>query len=201
MAKIEVLTKKDIRDLSVIGGGLEVIDWILYDTLTIANAGVQVSFRFFQQAIGQGGISLEKTNMEIPGQLPAGYRFVCQKVIAVPKQGLTLTIASAKDAVAITQRGRAQLFIGTRPYLQVPLQDLIGGTMNGFAATAVGATTLEMAYVAPRTVVSGELEYAPVLPANFSFSLLVEYDAAPVVAANLDLQIQMVGKLVRPMQG
>ena len=201
MSKVEMMTKKDIRDLSVIGGGLEILDWILYDTLTIATGGTQTAFRFFQQAVGQAGISLEKTNMEIPGQLPAGYKFVCQKICAVPRQALGLTIASLKDAVAVCQRGHVQFFIGTRPYIQMPLQNLLGGLLQGFAATAVGAGTLEVAYAQPRTVLNGEMEYSPVVPANYAFNLALDYDVAPTLTASVDLQIQLVGKLVRPRQG
>lgn len=196
IGKVEVLTRKDIRDLSVVGGGVEVIDWVLYDTLTIATGGTQTSFRFFQQSIGQSGLSLESTDMEIPGQLPAGYKFVCQKLIATPRQGLALTVASLKDLFAVTHRGSAQLFIGTRPYLQVPMVDLVGGVLQGFAAGGV-----EVAYANPRTVISGEMEYAPVIPANYSFSVLVQYDTAPVLAANISVQLQAVGKLIRPRQG
>lgn len=199
MSKVQIMTKQQVRELSVVGQSLEVIDWTLYDTLNIANGGAQVSFRFFQQAIGQAGLSLESTNMEIPGQLPAGYKFVCQKIVATPVIGLTLTAAGAKDVVAITQRGRAQLFIGTRPYTQVPLVNLIGGGLMGFAGAFDAATSL--AYVTPRTVVCGELEYGITIPANYSFSVAVDYDAAPVVAADIKLKIQMVGKLIRPRQG
>ena len=197
--KIDVLTRKDLRELAVVGSQLEVIDWKLYDTLTVATGGTQTSFRYFQQAIGQGGISLETTNMEIPGQLPAGYKFVCQEVLLVPKQALTLTAASVKDEFAVTHRGRAQFFIGTRPYLQVPLQDLIGGTFHGFAAAFDAATSI--AYASPRAANNAKLEYSPVIPANYSFSMLVEYDTAPVLTASIPLQMQFVGKLIRPRQG
>jgi hypothetical protein len=201
MPNVEVMTRKDVRDLSVIAGGLEVLDWVLYDTLVVPVPTASNSYRFFQQAIGTNGISLESTNMEIPGQLPAGYKFVCQKLIMVPKQALTLTIADLRDINALVSRGRAQFFIGTRPYLQVPVADLIGGQLQGFAATAAGAASFEVAYAAPRTVINGELEYSPVLPANYSFSVLVEYDTAPVVVKATPLQVQMVGKLIRPRQG
>jgi len=198
--KVSVLTRKDVRDLSVIAGGLEVLDWVLYDTLSIATGAV-TQLRFFQQATGQAGITLEKTNMELPGQLPAGYKFVIQKLVATPRIGLALTGALVKDMVAVTHRGYAQLMIGTRPYLQCPLINLIGGAFQGFFGTAVGGTLLEQGYVAPRTIVNGELEYSPAIPANFTFSVQVGYDTAPTVSATTDLCIQAVGKLIRPRQG
>jgi hypothetical protein len=195
MSNVQLITRKDIKELSVVGKSLEVIDWVLYDTLTVAAAGTQTAFRFFQQSQGQAGISLAQTNLEIPGQLPAGYKFVCQKLILNAQTPLTLLAAGVKDQVAVTHRGGAQLFIGTRPYLQVPTQDLVGGALTGFAATQ------DLAYASARTVINGEMEYSPVIPANFSFSVLLNYDAAPVVSANIALQLQMVGKLIRPRQG
>jgi len=198
---IEVLTRADIKNLSVVSQGqLEIIDWWLYDTLTVAQGGTATSFRFFQQAIGStiGGspITLEQTNMEIPGQLPAGYKFICQKMVFQPIQKTDLKVDSVKDAFAVSHRGHAQFFIGTRPYMQLPVKELIGGTFNGFAA---GGT--EVAYASPRTIVNGEFEYSPAIPANFSFSLVVDYPVAPVLVADIAIRAMMVGKLVRPKQG
>jgi len=195
MGNIQIMTRQQVRELSVVGQSLEVLDWVLYDTQTIATGGTQTSFRFFQQAIGQGGLSLDSTNMEIPGQLPAGYKFVCQKIVATPKQGLTLTANSVKDIFAVSHRGNAQLFIGTRPYTQTPMVNLIGGGFMGFAAIQ------DLAYATPRTVVNGELEYGISIPPNYSFSVLLNYDLAPTLVADVKLTMQMVGKLIRPRQG
>lgn len=194
-SRVEVLTRKDLRDLSVISGGLEVLDWVLYDTVTVLQAAPLTRYRFFQQSTGQAGVSLQKTNMEIPGQLPAGYKMVAQKLVFIPKQKTTCLVVDAKDAYIVTQ-GYAQFFIGTRPYLQAPTQNLIGGAFQGVAA---GPT--EFVSIAPRTVVNGELEYSPVVPANYAFYVEVAFDTAPSLTANIDIQCQMVGKLVRPRQG
>jgi len=196
---VNIMTRQQVRELSVVGQSLEVIDWVLYDTLTLSTGGTQVAFRFFQQAVGQAGISLDKTNMEIPGQLPAGYKFVCQKIVALPRILPTLTAASVKDMASVSHKGHAQFFIGTRPYMQAPLVNLVGGAFVGFVGAFDAATSL--AYAAPRTVINGELENGITIPANFSFSIAVDYDAAPTLAANTDLTIQLVGKLIRPRQG
>ena len=198
-SNVQIMTRQQVRELSVVGQSLEVLDWVLYDTQTIATGGTQTSFRFFQQAIGQGGLSLDSTNMEIPGQLPAGYKFVCQKIVATPKQGLTLTAASVSDIFAVTHRGNAQLFIGTRPYTQNPMVNLIGGGFMGFAASFDAVNSVS--YATPRTVVNGELEYGISIPANYSFSVLLNYDLAPTLVADVKLTMQMVGKLIRPRQG
>lgn len=198
-SNVQIMTRQQVRELSVVGASMEILDWVLYDTLTIANGGTQTAFRFFQQSIGQSGLSLESTNLEIPGQLPAGYKFVCQKIVCSPATSLTLTAATAKDIVAVSQRGVSQLFIGTRPYTQLKMSNLIGGGLMGFSSAFDAATALT--YVTPRTVINGELEYGISIPANYSFSVLVNYDAAPVVSADIKVTMQMVGKLIRPRQG
>jgi len=196
---INVLNRADLRELAVVGRGLEILDWTLYDSLVIATGGTQTSFKYFQQAVGPSGVTLQTTNMEIPGQLPAGYKFVPQRIVFTPKQALTLTAADVKDIVAVSHRGSAQLFIGNRPYLQVDLQDLIGGCLIGFAGAFDAATSL--AYAAPRARLDGTLEYSPVIPANFSFSMVVTYDAAPTLVKNTTLVAKLVGKMIRPQQG
>jgi hypothetical protein len=200
MAKVEVLTRKDVRDLSVVGGGLEILDWVLYDTLTILNGGTQSEFKFFQQAVGPQGVTLETTNMDLPGQLSNGFKFIAQKLVVQPILN-ALTIVGITDAFKVSHAGYATFYIGTRDYFKVPIITLLGGGFNGFAATAVGAATLEAAYVMPRTVINGELEYSPSIPSTFTFSVVLTYPAAPTVSANIKVRTCIVGKLIRPKQG
>lgn len=201
MKSIEVLTKKDLRDLSVVGGGSEILDWVLYDTLTIASGGAQASFKFFQQSVGPNGITLAQTNMDIPAQLPNGVRFVAQKIVLQVQKpaAMPATAAQLVDEMKVTHQGVAQFIIGTRPYLQLPCQALLGGAFTGFAATTTAAT--DAIYGAGRSIVNGEMEYSPVIPSTFNFSVQVDYPAAPTVAANQSLRCLIVGKLIRPRQG
>jgi hypothetical protein len=199
MPKVEVMTKQDIRNLEVVGADLEVLDWMLYDTLNILTGGTQSTFRFFQQAFGNAGVTKEITNMEIPGQLPSSHKFVAQKLILQPvPNALDYTLPPAQDQLAVTHRGWASFNIGRASYLECPNQCLLGGAFTGFGSGAAAAASL---YAAPRTVVNGELEYSPVIPATFSFSVVLEYPAAPTLVANQLLRLIMVGKLVRPRQG
>lgn len=195
MSQVRVLTRANVRELSVVQPGLEVIDWVLYDTLNVAAGGAATSFTFFQQAVGQAGITLETTNMEIPGQLPSGYQFVGQKIIMEPlPAGLITLPATMVDAYNVTHAGRSQFFIGNRPYLQLPIKNLIGGAFTGFTGVAVG-------YAQSRTIVNGEMEYSPVIPANYSFKVQNDYDAAPVLTAAVKVRCQIIGKMIRPRQG
>jgi len=199
--KIEVLSRKDLRDLAVVGGGSDIIDWELYDTLTIPTAGTQVSFKYFQQSVGPNGITLEQTNMDIPAQLPNGVRFVVQEILAQPVLGVGMTKADLVDLYKVSHQGILTLNIGTRSYFQVPILNCIGGVLQGFAATAVGAANLETVYAGPRSLVSGKLEYSPVLPSTFNFNATLDYPTAPLPTVAVKFRIALKGKLIRPRQG
>ena len=193
---VAIMTRQDIARREVVGADQEILDWVLYDTLTILTGGTQTAFRFFQQAFGQAAITKEITNMEIPGQLPARHLFVLQKVVLQPVLNvLTGVVAAFTDALAVTHRGWSSLNIGRASYLESPVQMLIGGAFTGFGG--VGAEV----YAASRTVINGELEYSPVIPATFSFSLSIDYPVAPTLAANQQLRCLLVGKMIRPRQG
>lgn len=197
MAKVEFLTRADVRNLAVVKGQSEILDWFLYDTLSIANGNTGVSFTFFQQAIGNpAGTTKEQTNMTIPGQLPSGYKFVCQKIIIDPVPSAPAPVAGTGiDQLAILNAGRFEFNIGTRQYLEGHVKDLAGGALTGVGGgQAVPLTSV-------RTVVNGEMEYSPVIPSTFNFNVLLQYDTAPNPAAALKVRCKLVGKLIRPLQG
>lgn len=200
MKKLKVLTRSQIAQLSVVQSSLEVLDWILYDTITLSTGGSAVDATFFQQAVGQAGITKETTNLEIPGQLPAGHEFVCQKIIleALPEAAAVGAAGQnyLADALAATHAGWGQFNIGSRPYLEAPLKNFIGGNLQGFAAGTTG-----VAYAQSRTIINGEMEYSPVIPSNYSFNFAAKYPAAPTLTADTRIRCQFVGKLIRPSQG
>jgi hypothetical protein len=57
----------------------DVLTQPLYDEITIANAGTAQAV-FFTQPVGQGGKTLLNTNMQLAGQIQAGYNM---KVLAI----------------------------------------------------------------------------------------------------------------------
>lgn len=195
-AKLEVLTREQLRQLSVVQPSLEILDWVLYDTLVVATGGTATVFTFFQQAVGQAGVTKEQTNMDIPGQLPSGHKFVAQKLVVQPIPSVFAgATTELVDQFNVSHRGYADFNIGTRPYFTVPVLNLIGG--HFFAAIGGNA----QGYAMSKTLVSGELHYSPVIPANYAFNVTVTYPAAPTLTADVKLRMQMVGKLIRPRQG
>ena len=197
--KIEVLSRKDLRDLAVVGGGSDIIDWELYDTLNIPNAGTQVNFKYFQQSVGPNGITLEQTNMDIPAQLPNGVRFVVQEILAQPVIGFTTSKADLTDLIKVSHQGVITLNIGTRSYFQVPILNCLGGVLQGFTSAFDAATALT--YAGPRSLVSGKLEYSPVIPSTFNFNVTLDYPTAPAPATAVKFRVALKGKLIRPRQG
>lgn len=207
MGKVQLLSKSDLKQLSVVQESLEILDWWLYDTRTVATGGTAVSFTFFQQSVGQSGITLETTNLDIPGQLPSGHKMVAQKIVCEPLPSVlaaeVLSDASyVLDALAVTHVGNAVFNIGTRPYFQMPIKNLIGGNLQGFAAGAgAEAANQFLNYAQSRTVVNGEMEYSPVIPATYAFNVAFTYPSAPVLVADTKVRVQIIGKLIRPRQG
>lgn len=194
--KVQVLDKNALRQLSVVQPSLEILDWHLYDTLTILSGGSQTQFTFFQQAIGQGGITKETTNMTLPSQLPSGHRMVVEKVILEVIPTAALGPSFLADVVAPTHNGYAEFAIGGRNYLEVPNKVLIGGYLFGFAG-ADAATS----YAQGKSLISGKLDYMPTIPSTFNFGVTLTFPAAPTLSANVKARVYLSGKLVRPRQG
>jgi hypothetical protein len=203
-ASVRILSREDVKRLSVVQDSSEIIGWKLYDTVFPLNAGTQREFTFFQQAIGQGGITPEVTNMTLPSQLPSGHQFVAMKGIveAFPsdKTDLVAMATILEDVYTLTHAGYVEFTIGGRLYSQEPIKNWIGGHLFGFAASGNAS---EVAYAQGRAVVTGELDPAITIPSTFNFSVKLTYPVAPVIlsAVKVNLRVQLVGKLIRPRQG
>jgi hypothetical protein len=122
-----------------------------YDTNVIPAAGTTL-LTFFANPVGQGvGVyqqaggtnpkTLADTNMDLSGQLPAGYNFVVLGFRIAPS--LDITPADAQFAL----NGAVFTFtIGSKPFLRIPARTIPAGQgVTGFAATTVAATTVNAA--------------------------------------------------------
>jgi hypothetical protein len=105
----------------------------LYDFQTYANAG-QTSLNFFQLPIGQSGKTIDDTNMQNAGTLPAPINFLIETIevyffpgvnpVTVENTAATAATASnfANDVAAVQESGSLDLFIGSKSYTkQAPL--------------------------------------------------------------------------------
>lgn len=107
----------------------EVTRQSLYDFQTYAMAGA-TSQTFFQTPIGQSSKTVQDTNMELAGQLPAPKYFLIESIeihffpAEFPVQVANGTAANAtltnfaNDVYEVGKAGSLDLFIGSKSYLQ-----------------------------------------------------------------------------------
>lgn len=107
----------------------EAIRQSLYDYTSYAAAG-QTQLQFFQTPVGQSSKTLADTNMRSAGQLPQPQFFLIESIEIkfypgiLPGQSATAFAESefANDVYTAAKSGHAQLFIGSKPYLdEAPL--------------------------------------------------------------------------------
>jgi hypothetical protein len=192
---------------------LDVIVEPRYDTQTILAAGA-LTLTYFQVPIGQGqsnfgaaGVAkqLADTNMDLAGQLPAGYNF---KLLGFrPQPAFTLTPADARNWSA---GGTFTFTIASKPYLRVPLDTMPAGAGPwGYGGATVDALGRAMAHGVPELANSYKIGRKPLdLSQNQNFSVILNWVAlSPVtsvvptqVAAGLPVRVYMDGWLYRPVQ-
>jgi hypothetical protein len=121
----------------------EKIKQSLYDSAAYAAAGA-TNIVFFQQPQGQGGKTLEDTNMTLAGQLPTNQLFLIESIEVLffptdPSAGVTENLPAAfgaqqaaniiNDAYIFYRSGSLVLEIGSKDYLrEAPLQKFPGKT-------------------------------------------------------------------------
>jgi len=124
----------ELQDYSVNRSGeYEVTRQSLYDFQTYAALG-QSSLTFFLNPQGQGGRTLDDTNMEAAGTLPNPKNFVVQSIeihlfpadapvsIANPATDLATITNFSNDVEAVGESGVLDFFIGSKSYLtEAPL--------------------------------------------------------------------------------
>lgn len=100
----------------------------IYDSLVYAAAG-QLSLQFFQVQNGQGGKTIEDTNMELAGQLPNPKNFLVESIeihmfsgdLPVTEQNTATTdlVGSdyTNDVSAALRLGSLNFFIGSKSYV------------------------------------------------------------------------------------
>jgi hypothetical protein len=141
-----LITKERIYRMAPVFDILDVIVEPRYDTATIPAAGSAL-LTYFANPIGQGqtnfgaaGITknLADTNMDLSGQLPAGYNFVLLGFRLAPTWNIT------QPDTQLAFNGCVFTFtIGSKPYLRVPATTIPAGNgpYSGSSTIAAGANT------------------------------------------------------------
>jgi hypothetical protein len=208
-----------------IGGVLDVIVEPRYDTNTILAAG-SLALSYFTVPVGQGlsafagaGVakSYSDTNMELAGQLPAGYNFVVLGFRAMPAFVVGNMVAAASvvgqihDANTWSWGGVFNFTIGSKSYCRVPLDTIPAGMgPAGYGSSFTGAFGSAASHGAPLLSNSFSISRQPLeLAQTQNFNVVLSW---PLVVANttafanhqpaagLPIRVFMDGFLKRIMQ-
>lgn len=189
--KMQLLTKADIANLSVVYGKENVLPWEWYDTVSVPNGNTNTAINFFSNTRGGQGIAV--TNMEQPNQLISGKSFVIEELALDVSLSTPYVAGTLADFVAVTHpQASFTLKINQVEYAQGLVKDLIGGGFFGF-----GTPAANVAYLSPRNVSGYKLNPAIVIPTQTSFSLEFDYATAANPAVAVLLRPKLLGKLIR----
>jgi len=167
----------------------------VYDYLSWGAAGVgSSSYTFFQRAAGQSGVTNEDTNMQTPGNMGAGNKFIVRRIWVNLLLGTdyvstgtdaAITAANALDDFkTVMNRGYFQFFVNNTPILgngigpllllAAPPQIGVGGGIGTGNAAAVQA-------LAPIAINSGYdcTMYPFNLNDQLPFSAVVQFSGTP----------------------
>lgn len=159
MANLKVLNYDSTAQeyLTHVPGAVEVIRQDTYDTLTYAQTG-QSELLFFQTPKGQGGKTIQETNLEAAGQFPAGKSFLVEviELLVLPElsPGLSAGDANvnefANTVYEILRAGSLELFISSKAYLNsAPLMKFpssVGMHLEAAVSTTVTTTSMQQVF-------------------------------------------------------
>jgi len=179
-------------------GQVEALYQPLYDFQTRAATGVAQQ-RFFQEPIGQSSKTLEDTNMELSGQIPAGRAFLVTDIQVAFFPGANpigtgtgtgpLDQSNWNDAWLLLKAGYLEFFIGSKAYLQdgplmkfPPHFRMAGGADNYFRM----GTDADQQFAYDYATHAGPIyKITPVqLMANQNFNVSLNYPSATVDITN-----------------
>lgn len=189
--------------------GLDVIWQPLYDYQTYAQAG-QTSLSFFQAPIGQGGKTLEDTNMESAGQLPAPQKFIVESISIdffpgndVGRDGNAGLAENWDDVYSVMKSGWLDFIVGSKSRLQqAPLGAFPPAYRLGGAAAETGESAATTTSVIDYASFAGrEFSIIPVtLPANQNFKVTLNWAAALPISVAARIGVKLNGTLYRSVQ-
>lgn len=157
-------------------GQVEAVRQSLYDFQTYAAAG-QTELIFFQVPQGQGGKTIDDTNMEIAGSLPRPKEQLIESIEVyfypgpnIGQFGAQAESEFANDVMAVAESGSLDLFIGSKSYLtEAPI--------NRFP---------------PKTRLYGESAYADTTTAGANQQIRFDYAAMCGRPYFLDPEIRLI---------
>lgn len=180
------------------GKGIEIIDWVYYDTLVL-NAAVNQTTMFQVPVNGAAGVNLARTNMVAAGQIPTGQNFVVQAIrTLVFKPTLSVLDQDMQDLNNMLANTTMEFMIANKPsMLTLCVSDLLGPSLlQQYVAPAATVTSPQS--LSPRFHGVWPLNTPLVLAATVHFEYLVTHRVAVAASVtNTWLKIGLLGKLAR----
>lgn len=194
---------------------MECISQPLYSYQSYPAAGA-ATLTFFQ-TLATGSVTVEDTNMQAQGQLPAPQKFLIQGIGidylpgSSPIQGPRADSAQsqANDFWAIMRRGELNLTIGSKPYLDMaPLMSLpVRAHINGALAMCSSTTPAAALQTVGSYAFSDGDVFKPIpllLEASQNFRVTIGFPggavAIPSADASARIGVILYGSLYRPPQ-
>lgn len=176
----------------------------LYDSAQVATSGT-TKLSFFSTPYGQGTTifgsgnkNLCDTNLQLAGQIPAGWEFTIYGVALV----LWTTAATmAADMALVLANSWFELFLGggSQPALQVPAKLLPGGAgVSGFAASTQSTIDRQAAHngeADPRAIFT--FKRPQTIFGGRGFGATLNWATAPSPTAAVNCTVVLHGDLIR----
>lgn len=194
-------------------GMMEAITQPLYSYQSYPAAGSANPLQFFVTT-AVGATTIEDTNMQLAGQLPAPQKFLVQGVgvdfisgNAVAKFGAETANGNLNDFYAVMKRGVLTFNIGSKIYqtFSTMIQLPVRAHIDGVAATA-DATTASLQTMVQAGWSCGEV-FKPrplLIEASQNFSVTISYPGGAVAIPSGDtgarIGVWLYGTLYRPAQ-
>lgn len=196
-------------------GQMEAITQPLYSYQAYPAAGSAQPLQFFQ-SVPVGAVTLEDTNMQLVGQLPAPQKFLIQGIAVdyLPGTGAARFGAESangqlNDFYAVMRRGVLILTIGSKQYLQYTT--MFGmpprGHVNGVAAVTDATTAAANLQTMVQVGFSDGDVFKPIpllIEASQNFSVAIAYPGGAVAIPSADaaarIGVILYGTLYRPAQ-
>jgi len=171
---------------------VEVISHIAYDAVTLGASDKEAYF--FSEQLGGGGTpkTLFETNMEDGGKFASnsGFRMLGLRIGVLPDLTVALAVALSK--------GFFQLFIGQKPYIELPIfaMSVGGGLFINSGDSSAGTTEYGMFGVPHQYSVAGLARPLTIDPGQV-FSAKMTWPTAPTACK---VYVGLDGELIRQIQ-
>jgi hypothetical protein len=167
----------------------------LYHYQSYAAAGTTTQYTFFQNPVGQSGLTYEDTNMDSAGQMPAGKQMLVTSIQVVLFPGADPAVFGAQavaafidDVYIFGKAGYLKFFVGSKDYtIDGPMGKFSAQFgMSGFAAIADQSTIAAdlQSRVTAASWRGPEYRITPVLlESNQNFNVTLNFPTTTAISA------------------